>query len=183
MLQSYDVLFASSNKNKYLEAKKILEVFGISLGFYKCTLLEIQSDTLEEIALQKIYHAFKQCQKPVIIEDDGLFIDTLKGFPGPYSSYVFQTIGNNGILKLLNIKRNASFRSIIAYCDSVNGELLFKGKINGKISKHLKGKGWGYDPIFIPSGKSMTFGEMVDKNNISHRYKALKKFANWFQNK
>ena len=183
MQQSYDVFFVSSNKNKYLEAKKILDEFNISLGFYKSTLLEIQSDKLEDIAMQKINHAFKQCKKPVIIEDDGLYIDNLKGFPGPYSSYVFQTIGNNGILKLLNTKRNASFRSIIAYCDSVNGTIMFKGKTNGKISKRLKGKGWGYDPIFIPSGKSQTFAELVNKNKISHRYKALKKFANWFQNK
>ena len=102
MQMSYDVFFASSNKNKYLEAKKILEEFGISLGFFKCNLLEIQSNKLEDIALQKTKSAFHLCKKPVIIEDDGLYIDSLNGFPGPYSSYIFQTIGNKGILRITN---------------------------------------------------------------------------------
>ena len=183
MRQSYDVLFASSNKNKFLEAKSILKKFDITLGFYKCSLQEIQSNKLEDIAKKKIENAFKQCKKPVIIEDDGIFINALNGFPGPYSSYVFQTIGNKGVIKLLSTKRNASFLSIIAYYDSKHKTKLFKGKINGKISTELRGKGWGYDPIFIPSGQSKTFAEISDKNILSHRYKALKKFANWFQNK
>ena len=183
MQQLYDVLFASSNKNKFLEAKSILEKFDINLGFYKCNLLEIQSDKLENIAMAKIKNAFNLCKKPVIIEDDGIFIDSLNGFPGPYSSYVFQTIGNKGIIKLITTKRSASFQSIIAYYDSTHKTKLFKGKINGKISTQLKGKGWGYDPIFIPSGTSKTFAQINDKNIISHRFKALKKFANWFPNK
>ena len=181
MQQSYDVYFASSNRNKFLEAQKILNEFKINLGFFKSSLQEIQSNSLEKIASQKIDDAFNQCKKPVIIEDDGLFIDSLKGFPGPYSSYVFETIGNKGIIELLNKKRDASFYSIIAYCDS-STKKLFKGKIDGKISKKIKGKGWGYDPIFIPTGQTQTFAEIKDKNKISHRFKALKKFANWFQN-
>ncbi|MFB5598187.1 MAG: non-canonical purine NTP pyrophosphatase, partial [Nitrosopumilaceae archaeon] len=120
MQQSYDVFFASSNINKYIEAKKILDNFGISLGFFKCDLEEIQSDSVNQIALRKVQDAFKQCRKPVIIEDDGLFIKSLKGFPGPFSSYVFKTIGNKGILKLVKTNRKASFQSVIAYHDKNN---------------------------------------------------------------
>ncbi len=181
MLQSYDVYFASSNRNKFFEVRKILNEFNINVGFYKCSLQEIQSNSLEKIASQKIDDAFAQCKKPVLIEDDGLFINSLKGFPGPYSSYVYETIGNDGVIELLNSKRNASFFSIIAYCDS-STKKFFKGKIDGKISRKIKGNGWGYDPIFIPLGKTKTFAEIKDKNKISHRFKALKKFANWFQN-
>jgi XTP/dITP diphosphohydrolase len=165
MQLSYDVFFASSNKNKYREAKKILNNFGINVGFFNCELKEIQSDFLKDIATQKVIDAFNKCKKPVIIEDDGLFIDGLGGFPGPFSSYVFKTIGNKGILKLIKSQRNAKFQSIIAF------------------SKKLKSGGWGYDPIFIPSGRSKTFAELTNKNELSHRYKALKKFARWFQNK
>ncbi len=183
MRQSYDVFFASSNKNKYQEAKKILENFGIRIGFFKCELKEIQSDLLKEIATHKVLEAFGKCKKPVIIEDDGLFIDNLRGFPGPFSSYVFKTIGNKGILKLVKTKRNAKFQSIIAFCNKTKKPILFEAKVAGGISKNIRGAGWGYDPIFIPSGRSKTFAELTNKNELSHRYNALKKFAKWFQNK
>ncbi len=183
MPQSYDLFFASSNFQKYQEAKKILEDFEIRLGFFKCELEEIQSDSTSLIARKKVDDAFKQCKKPVMIEDDGIFIDSLKGFPGPYSSYVFKTIGNDGILKLVKSNRKASFQSVIAYRDKKKKTILFKANVFGKISKSSKGKGWGYDPIFIPNDKKETFAELTDKNKISHRYKALKKFANWFENK
>lgn len=183
MQQSFDVFFTSSNKNKYLEAKKILEKFGIKVGFYKCILTEIQSDSIKEIANQKAIDAFLKCKKPVIIEDDGLFINPLGGFPGPFSSYVFKTIGNDGILKLVKTKRNAQFQSIIGFCDKKKKPMLFEANVKGKIAKNIRGKGWGYDPIFTPSGKSKTYAELSNKNELSHRYLALKKFANWYLNK
>ena len=117
MQQSYDVFFASSNVHKYEEVEKILSEFGIKLDFYQTNLVEIQDDSLSKIALQKALDAYDKCKKPVIVEDDGLFIDSLSGFPGQFSSYVFKTIGNNGILKLVEDNRGAKFRAVIAYCD------------------------------------------------------------------
>ena len=183
MRQSFDVFFASSNKNKYQEAKKILEKFGIRVGFYNCRLTEIQADSIKEIANQKSIDAFLKCKKPVIVEDDGLFINALGGFPGPFSSYVFKTIGNNGILKLVKANRNAKFQSIIGFCDKKKKPKLFEANVSGKISKNIRGQGWGYDPIFIPNGKSKTYAELTNKNELSHRYQGLRKFANWYQNK
>ena len=183
MQQSYDVFFASSNVHKYDEAEKILSEFGIKLDFYQTNLVEIQDDSLSKIALQKALDAYDKCKKPVIVEDDGLFIDSLSGFPGPFSSYVFKTIGNNGILKLVEDNRGAKFRAVIAYCDSNKKPKLFEYSISGKISKNLQGKGWGYDPIFIPEKQNKTYAELAEKNKISHRYESLKKFANWFKNK
>jgi len=92
----------------------------------------------------------------LIIEDDGLCIDSLDGFPGPYSSYVHKTIGNSGILQLLKKNRNAKFISTIVYCDKKSLE-FFEGKLDGTISQSEKGKGWGYDPIFIPKNTKKTF--------------------------
>ncbi len=117
MQQSFDLFFASSNIHKFQEAKKILDDFGINLGFYKCELEEIQSSSLQEIAKNKALQAFQKCKKPIIVEDDGLFIDSLNGFPGPYSSYVFKTIGNKGILKLVKQNRKAKFVSLISFYD------------------------------------------------------------------
>ena len=182
MQKSFDLFFVSSNNHKYVEAKSILETFGIKLGFLKSELEEIQSNSLDEIAQRKAKDAFSKFKKPVIIEDDGLFINSLSGFPGPYSSYVFKTIGNDGILNLLKNNRKAKFVSIITYCDKTNFQ-SFTAKLDGMISKFQKGKGWGYDPIFIPKNSQKTFAEINEKNKLSHRYKALKKFSNWYLHK
>ena len=182
MHKSFDLFFVSSNSHKYHEAKSILDSFGINLGFLKSNLEEIQSNSLCDIAISKARDAFSKFKKPILIEDDGLFIDFIGGFPGPYSSYVFKTIGNKGIINLLKNNRKAKFISIITYCDKT---LLksFEGKLNGKISKSQKGKGWGYDPIFIPDNSKKTFAEMNDKNELSHRYKALRNFSKWYLHK
>ena len=183
MRKSFDLFFASSNNHKYNEAKQILDSFGIKLGFLKSDLEEIQSNSLNDIAINKARTAFSKHKKPIIIEDDGLFISPLKGFPGPYSSYVFKTIGNKGIINLLQNNRKAKFISIITYCDKTILE-SFEGKLDGTISKSQKGKSWGYDTIFIPKNSNKTFAENNnDKNKLSHRYKALKKFSNWYLHK
>ncbi len=182
MQKSSDLFFVSSNDQKYHEAKKILNSFGIQLGFLKSNLEEIQSDSLNHIARKKARNAFSKHKKPLIIEDDGIFIDSLGGFPGPYSSYVFKTLGNKGILDLLKNKRQAKFISVITYCDDAILE-SFDGELCGTISKSQKGKGWGFDPIFVPNNSDKSFAETSDKNKISHRYKSLKKFSNWYLHK
>ena len=177
-----DLLFVSSNIHKFTETEKILKSFGISIQFFKLNLEEIQSNSIKQIAIKKAQNAFSKCKKPLIVEDDGIFIDSLGGFPGSYSSYVHKTIGNKGILNLLKYNRGAKFVSTITYCDK-NGLESFEGKLDGTISKSQKGKGWGYDPIFIPKNMQKTFAQLDEKNIISHRYKALKKFSNWYLHK
>ena len=183
MQMSYDVLFASANRNKFLEAKNILHQSNINLGFFKVNLTEIQEKSLKQIAALKVDDAYRKCHKPVIVEDAGLFIESLNGFPGPFSSYVFKTIGNSGILRLMTANRKAHFQSVVAYCDNKFGVRLFEAKVEGKIAKKSSGKGWGYDPIFIPKGETKSYAVISNKNEISHRNKALKKFSNWFLNK
>ncbi len=182
MQKLFDLFFVSSNSHKYQEAKMILDSLGINLGFLKSNLEEIQSHSLNAIAVAKAKDAFSKFKKPIIIEDDGLFIESIDGFPGPYSSYVFKTIGNNGILNLLKNNRKAKFVSTITYCDKTILQ-SFEGKLDGKISKTQKGKGWGFDPIFIPNNSKKTFAELNNKNELSHRYKALKKFSKWYLHK
>ena len=191
--QTADVIFASSNMNKFFEAQTILAEFGIKPIHYLLDLLEIQDDSLSKIAEQKAVYAYNESRlmksvgasKPsaVIVEDDGLFIDSLSGFPGPFSSYAFKTLGNDGILKLVGNNRNAQFRAVIAYCDSNEKPKLFESSIAGTISENIQGNGWGYEPIFIPENQTKTYAELADKNKLSHRYEALKKFASWFNSK
>jgi|TARA_B100001750_G_scaffold242818_1_gene256894 XTP/dITP diphosphohydrolase len=182
MQQSSELFFVSSNENKFQEAERILSNSGVQINLFKTTLEEIQSNNLNDIAEQKAINAYDLIQKPVIIEDDGLFINSLNGFPGPYSSYVYDTIGNEGIIKLLENSeiRDAKFVSIIAYCDNDSSVKLFESSIPGKISPTIETGGWGYDPIFIPAGESKTYANVSDKDKFSHRSVSLKKFSSWF---
>ena len=180
--QLSELFFASSHENKFQEAERILTNLGVKVNFSKTTLEEIQSSSLSEIAEQKAISAYELIQKPVIIEDDGLFIDSLNGFPGPYSSYVYDTIGNKGIMNLLENSefRDAKFVSIIAYLGGSDGVKLFESSIPGKISSVIEKGGWGYDPIFIPDGESKTYANVSDKDKLSHRAASLKKFSSWY---
>ena len=185
MQQSSEVFFASSNEHKFEEAQRILSTLGINIKLFKTTLEEIQSNSLNEIAKRKAIDAFTKIQKPILIEDDGLFINSLNGFPGPYSSYAYDTIGNKGIIQLLENTelRDAKFVAIIAYCNGIDEVKLFESSIPGKISKEIEKGGWGYDPIFIPDGESKTFANVSDKDKFSHRSASLKKFSDWFMHK
>jgi XTP/dITP diphosphohydrolase len=184
----HSLCFVSTNHNKYLETKSILQKHLIPVDFSKVILTEIQSNSIEEIAIEKSKDAFAELSRPVIVEDDGLFIYELNGFPGQYSSYAYKTIGNNGILRLLgnSKQRFAAFKSFFAFCSDGNNALAFEGEVEGKISYIITEGGWGYDPIFIPDGSSLTFGQlqMIDRKiEFSHRSKALGKFAEWYKQK
>ena len=178
--------FVSTNHNKYLEIKSVLQKYLIPVEFSEIILTEIQSDSIEEIAIEKSKDAFAEISRPVIVEDDGLFIYELNGFPGQYSSYVYKTIGNDGILKLLNNSKHrfAAFKSFFAFCSTAKNSLGFKGEVEGKISHNITEGGWGYDPIFIPNGSNLTFGQLQmigRKKEFSHRSQALNKFAQWYK--
>jgi XTP/dITP diphosphohydrolase len=171
--------------NKAKEVALVLESFRIDVEHVNLRLTEIQSDSLEEIAKASALEAVHRTGKPVIVEDSGLFIDSLNGFPGPFSSYVQKTIGNKGILKLIRgiDDRKASFKSVVGYCDRKGKALSFTGDVLGKISHKERGKLWAFDPIFIPDeGRGKTYAEMgtVEKNRISHRRRALESFAKWY---
>ncbi len=182
------LLFATSNLNKFAEIKEIFsQKTTIRLDHLNISLLEIQSTSLEEVAI----FSLKECVKiigntSVFVEDTGLFIECLNGFPGPYSAFIINTIGLNGILTLLNGKENrkAVFQSCIAL-KFENKIKTFSGQIKGKISRHKSNSGWGYDPIFIPECNGIrTFGELgQEKNTISHRFLATMKLIKYLNSK
>ncbi len=163
---------------------------GLALGMLRIKDIEIQSDSLKEIASASVVEAFKRCRLPVFVEDAGLFIEALNSFPGPYAAYVYKTISNDGILKLLSRteNRSAKFQSTIAYLDETLKEpLCFNGESSGKITltkRKKQGKsGFGFDPIFQPNGSEKSFAEMTieEKNGFSHRADALRKFAKYYK--
>jgi XTP/dITP diphosphohydrolase len=178
--------FVTSNASKFQEAYKILAEYKIATAKLRINAIEIQDDCLENIAKYSVKDAVKKCGLPVFVEDAGLFIEALNGFPGPYSKYVYNTLDLNGILKLMKnvINRRAYFLSVVSFSNINEEPVCYFGRVNGRLSLEKRGtSGFGYDPIFIPSkSDSRTFAEMTieEKNFYSHRAKALRKFAEWY---
>jgi len=184
------VFFATGNINKFNESRSILSSYGFAVAMLRVKGDEIQSDSLKEIAQKSAVNAFKRSHLPIFLEDAGLFIDTLSGFPGPYAAYVYKTIHNSGILKLMEnvTDRRAKFQSVIAYYDQTLCEpKCFDGESKGEITtteRKQQGKSaFGFDPIFQPVGSSKSFAEMTieEKNGFSHRAIAIRKFAEWYK--
>ena len=182
------VFFATGNIHKFHEARSIITKQDIGVGMLRMKDTEIQSDSLKEIAQTSAQEVYKRASLPVIVEDAGLFIEALKGFPGPYAAYAYKTVGNMGLLKLMRDTENrkAMFKSAIAYCDSKT-TVVFEGESQGEITVAERvgnGKsGFGFDPIFQPSESAKTFAEMTleEKNRFSHRANAIRKFAEWYK--
>ncbi|MHC3129692.1 MAG: XTP/dITP diphosphatase [Candidatus Bathyarchaeota archaeon] len=178
--------FVTSNIHKFQEARRVLSEYKIATAKLKVDAVEIQDDNLENIAKFSALDAVKNCGLPIFVEDAGLFVEALNGFPGPYSAYVYRTVGTKGILKLMKHieNRDAYFQSVIAFSSPEEQPICFHGKVKGKISLQERGtSGFGYDPIFEPSkGDGRTFAEMstTEKNEYSHRAEALRKFAEWY---
>jgi len=180
------IFFATSNLHKYEEASDILSKYGIGITRVNVKTAEIQANSVEDVAMFSVTQASKMGFLPILVEDAGLFINALKGFPGPFSSYVYRTIGTKGVLKLLEGEndRFSEFRSSVAFYASNGLKKCFSGAVAGRISEWERGTcGFGFDPIFAPmNGDGRTFAEMTteEKNDLSHRAEALKKFAKWY---
>lgn len=176
------IYFATTNEGKLREAKDIL---GIDIKGVSLDIPEIQSKDIREIAIRKAQDYYSQIKKPLFVEDGGLFIESLGGLPGAYTSDFFDILGNIRVLELLSKtkKRDAYAEVVVAYVD---GKITktFGGKIVGDISKKELGSyGFGWDPIFIPKGSMKTFAEMdeSEKNKLSMRKIALKKLSKWLK--
>ncbi len=180
MIEMRRVYFATGNPHKIEEAKLILRNYNVELAHLNIQRIEIQSPDLVDIATYSLNQIVKEFKQPVFVEDTGLFIDSLNGFPGPFSSYVFKTLGNKGIIRLLRGENNrrAVFKTVIAFKESDKTPIkIFIGETSGVIAEDIRGEGWGYDPVFIPlEGDGRTYAEMSleEKNKLSHRFKALK---------
>jgi XTP/dITP diphosphohydrolase len=145
---------------------------------------EIRSDDVSMVALEAAKHAYAILKKPVVVDDTGLFIEALKGFPGAYPGYVLDTIGKQGVLRLMNgiENRNAKFVTAVGYMNESQSK-IFVGEMEGKMAETIMGEGgFGYDPIFIPTGLNVTYAQLgfTEKVNISHRTRAFTQFLKWY---
>ena len=165
--------------------KSILIVITVALLWSCSDYWDKHYNTVPETTDQDIWEVLQNDK------DISLFVEALKGFPGPYAAYVYKTISNPGLLKLMeNLEdREATFRSVIAYYEGRGEPVCFEGEASGKIAPgEIWGKlntGFGFDPIFVPLRSKKTFEEMTfeEKNGFSHRANAVRKFAEWYKKK
>ena len=188
------ILFASHNKDKIEEMKKILsDVDLVSLLDLK-DFDEVEEDgqTLKENARKKAEYFFKKYRVPTFSDDTGLFVEALSGAPGVHSArYSDSGTYHDNVTKLIdNMKgqtnRKAFFETTICYIDSDALAHYFTGHVDGEIlSEVVDFDGFGYDPVFKVSGFGKTFSEMnkAEKNRVSHRGLATEKFHTYLRQK
>ena len=188
------ILIATHNLHKKEEIQQILgpEFIITTLTDYDINE-EIVEDgnTFQENALIKAKYCFEKTGKASVGDDSGLVVEALDGQPGIYSA---RYAGNHNFKKniekvLEELKdqpnRRAYFITVLCFKDE-DGEHYFEGRVYGNITTEVFGEdGFGYDPIFVPDDHNLTFAEMMpeEKNKISHRSAALKKFLEFLNSK
>ena len=171
--------YVTTNEGKIEEALEYLDS-GVTQLDYDYT--EIQADDLESVAAVGAREAFRVAGEPVIVDDAGLFIDGFSGFPGPYSSYVEDTVGVEDVWHLTEPKgnRGAAFRCVVAYAEpDADSVETFEGVVPGSIVAPRGDGGFGYDPIFEHGDQTFAEMDTAAKNAVSHRGRALAKLADW----
>ena len=192
-----EIVFATNNAHKLEEARQILgTIFGgrlkvLSLSDIGChDDIPETSDTLEGNALIKARWVKEKYGYDCFADDTGLLVKALHGAPGVYSARYAGphcSPADNIELLLKNMKgetdREAKFCTVVALIFR-GKEYLFEGEVEGVIAEENQGvAGFGYDPVFIPQGETLSFAEMsaADKNKISHRGRAMQKLARFFE--
>lgn len=170
-----DLVFVTSNLGKLREAEAVL---GHAFDHRGLDLPELQSLDLEEIVRGKARMAWQRLEKPVLVEDTGLELAGLGGFPGPLVRWLLVSVGAAGICRIANCfgDSRATARCLVCATDG-SAEIVGEGVVEGTIAGEPTGRsGFGWDSAFIPNGgDGRTYGEMTEdeKNLISHRRRAF----------
>ena len=162
-----EIIFATSSKGKVESLANRLPKDKFVITPIKIDLVEVQGDTAEEISKLKAKFAFEKIQKPLIVQDSALHIPSLNGFPGPYIKYIQDTIGPEGLLKLVEgHDRTCYFETALTYIDSNTIKTFVKqskhGRLADKIDITPSEKAWGITwNIYIPHGQTKTLSAMT----------------------
>ncbi|RXW25472.1 hypothetical protein EST38_g402 [Candolleomyces aberdarensis] len=184
---SYIPVFVTGNANKLKEVKAILSQGGnpIEIDSQALDIPELQGTT-KEIAIAKCRRAAELVNGPCITEDTALSFTALNGLPGPYIKDFMTNIGHDGLNKMLVGFNDTSAEAICTFAYSAGPgtePIVFEGRTAGRIVCARGPKVFGWDAVFEPLGVGQTYAEMdpIEKNKISHRYKALDKLRTFLQ--
>lgn len=187
MARPDSITFVTGNEGKVAELRALLDPVGTAVVPDGRGYPEIQHHELRGVTEAGAgYLLATGLEPPFLLEDAGLFVSALNGFPGVYSRYALDTIGCRGVLDLLRDVepevRTAAFRADLCYVDPDGTPHHFEGTCRGRIADRPAGEGgFGFDPIFVPEGDDRTLAQMApdEKNAVSHRGRATRAFAAW----
>ena len=164
-----DITFITGNQKKVQSAQSALSKFDINVLQEKLETPEIQDKNIQKIAEFSVKFAAEKLNKPVIKVDVGFEIESLNGFPGPFSKFVNEWLTPEKILRLLDGEQNrkARFTDVVAYCEPGKESVSFIAITNGVLDMSVSGdNGWGLDKIFIPEGYSVTLANLTDEERV-----------------
>jgi non-canonical purine NTP pyrophosphatase (RdgB/HAM1 family) len=175
-----ELLFVTSNPNKLREASRLL---GRDLLRCDLEVKEIQAIEVKDVVREKAKAAYGATSRPVLVEDTGLYIRKLGGFPGALVKWVLGSVGNEGICRLLKEGDDRSAYAETGLCVYDGKEFrTFFGRVDGSIAESPRGTtNFGWDPVFQPEGRDVTFAEMPprEKDSISMRAIAFAKLKEY----
>ncbi len=180
--------FVTSNRHKYEEVKSILSAFGIETEWVNEEYNEPGGD-VDFVAGESSRILAERLGKPVCVDDTGVYFEAYPGFPGPHPKFVFDRIGYEGIMRLLDGKsRKAYFRTAVGYCEPGKKPVVFEGVMNCTIAGQVFDEDkdvMPYERIFIPEGKKGPLSSLSrdEKNRISHRYEAFRRLGEFLNKK
>lgn len=187
--QNPPIVFVTGNAKKLEEVVQILSAGKEEMPFEvtsrKLDLPELQGDSPQMIAREKCRLAAEEVKGPVMVEDTSLCYHALKGLPGPYIKWFLEKLGHDGLNKLLAGYEDKSAYALCTFslCAGPGCEVhIFDGRTEGKIVPARGPTDFGWDPVFEPvEGGGKTYAEMAkpDKNEISHRGRALESLRSW----
>ncbi len=157
--------FITSNSVKMDAARRVLNKYGIKVRQRSLHLEEIQELDVRKVAQYKARYASNKAKDMFMVEDSGVKINALNGFPGALLKLTFETLGEDGILTLVKgRKRAASFINVaVLYEPKFECFKTFETVLRGRLAEGIRGnkiKGWSIDRIFIPNGWKKTVAEM-----------------------
>jgi non-canonical purine NTP pyrophosphatase (RdgB/HAM1 family) len=166
-------VLVSGNRGKIAEARRVV---GEGLEAVEVDLPEIQSLSFREVVEEKAAEAWRRLGRPLVVEEAGLELAALNGFPGPLVKWMLDAVGAEGIARTAAALGDvrATARCLLLYRDAYR-TVLAEGSTAGTLVLPLRGeRGFGWDPAFLPDGESRTFAELAgpEKDAVSHRGRA-----------
>lgn len=179
------IKFITSNKHKVAEIGLILKDYDVELEQVNIDYPENKEDSVEEVAKKAAKNLAEELGDSVIVEDTGIFFNAYNNFPGAHPKFIMDTIGFEGIFRLLEGKdRSFKCETVIAYCEPSGEPILFIGEMTGEVINEVVNLGadtMPYNHILVPAGWKKTVAEMneEEKASVLQRAKAAHKLGEY----